>query len=50
MEEKEKDLVEVIRCKDCKYGIPAKGSDFYMCGKEWIKRHKDFYCGDGKVE
>lgn len=29
----ERDLVEVVRCKDCKYAYKAKSYNRYSCGK-----------------
>ena len=43
-EEVDSDMVEVVRCKDCKYGEPMIGS---WDNKVWCGYHKCFYPEDG---
>ena len=38
-DEKPKDLVEVVRCKDCKHHLEC---DY------WIEKGDDWFCADGK--
>ena len=44
-----KDLVEVVRCKDCKCGAPTIINGIYLsvtCGG--LDRRPDWFCGDGE--
>lgn len=43
---KEPDLVEVVRCKDCRYYNP----DGEYCGFWGECRHPEHYCGEGDRE
>ena len=46
---KKVDMVEVVRCKDCKYG--EKVNNIYVCEKDrWyvITREPDWFCADGE--
>ena len=50
--EKETNMVEVVRCKDCKYGESrknAKDEDMIDCllADNWLK-HPDWFCADGE--
>lgn len=45
------DAVEVVRCKDCKYGRPYKHTRAYVACEadvEPVDRDKDFFCADGE--
>lgn len=49
------DVVEVVRCKDCIYGIPTyidtstgEFSDERYCNRHHMCHFWDYYCGDGK--
>ena len=44
-----KDLVEVVRCKDCKYGAPTVINGVWLsvtCGG--LDRRPDWFCADGE--
>ena len=44
------DVVEVVRCKDCKHGRPYKNTKEYVACEvdcEPIDRDSDFFCADG---
>lgn len=43
------DAVEVVRCKDCKYGEYRKGFDDYECHASGcgLVYDAEFYCADG---
>ena len=46
-----KDLVEVVRCKDCKYGAPTIINGVWLsvtCGG--LNHRPDWFCADGKRE
>ena len=54
---KKVDMVEVVRCKDCRWGEPTKnayGEDRIICGNDdtYIDRYitvpADWYCADGE--
>lgn len=39
------DIVEVVRCKDCKYWYTFQTTDDYnSCEQDALLRHKDFFC------
>ena len=44
------DAVEVVRCKDCKYGEYRQDFDDYECGVDGcgLVYDADFYCSDGE--
>ena len=43
------DVVEVVRCKDCKYWFNAPtADDFNSCEQDALIRHKDFFCACGE--
>ena len=45
------DVVEVVRCKDCKHGRSYKHTKEYVACEvdcEPIDRDSDFFCADGK--
>jgi len=49
------DVVEVVRCKDCIYGIPTridtvtmKFSDERYCNRHRMCHFEGYYCADGK--
>ena len=49
------DVVEVVRCKDCKYGerkdyMPAKYCNLRYCKNSLNYHDKDFYCAMGGEE
>lgn len=44
-----KDLVEVVRCKDCKHGAPTIINGVWLsvtCGD--VDRRPEWFCADGK--
>ena len=41
------DLVEVVRCKDCKHSI-KRSEDVYECGCFCAMTTPEFYCADGE--
>jgi len=51
-----KDMVEVVRCKDCKhrhtypqaYGAEINGKWCYWCELNRSWRHDDYFCADGE--
>ena len=46
---KKPEMVEVVRCKDCKYG--EKANAVYLCGKSrgfGIAHEPKWFCADGK--
>jgi hypothetical protein len=54
--EKETNMVEVVRCKDCKHGYPCKnasGEDSVKCINRYVSldsicRKPDWFCADGE--
>ena len=45
------DFVQVVRCKDCKYGRPYKHTNAYVAcdvDLELVDKYKDFFCADGE--
>ena len=43
------DVVEVVRCKDCKYGTQSEASEKYWdCENYGCSQHEDYYCADGE--
>lgn len=52
---KDSDLVEVVRCKDCRYWeTVVKNAEYGLCrGQDmfnngWQTRERNFYCADGE--
>lgn len=41
------DMVEVVRCKDCKHGI-VMNDDTVMCRIIWDYRTNEFFCKSGE--
>lgn len=41
---KKVDMVEVVRCKDCRW----YDERISMCGNCWLPREQTFFCADGK--
>ena len=47
---KNNNLVHVVRCKDCKYGVPLTDSSYIQCSMAFhtSERHgNDWFCADG---
>ena len=43
------DAVQVVRCKDCKYGEPmCKPWDDIVCTQNRATHNPDWFCADGK--
>ena len=43
------DVVEVVRCNDCKHWYDAPAMDEYnSCELDALIRHKDFYCANAE--
>jgi len=48
----EREMVDVVRCKECKYfgkyvRINRKGDHYYVCNKHGIYMTKESYCSEG---
>lgn len=47
------DVVEVVRCKDCKYYKPWEGTTLFYCSytdNAYVVRRKEDYCSRGVLE
>lgn len=43
------DVVEVVRCKDCKYWYDAPADDgFNICEMDAMVRNENFFCANGE--
>lgn len=40
------DVVEVVRCKDCKYYIERE--DGHICANDYLYKDSDWFCADGE--
>lgn len=43
------DVIEVVRCRECKYWYSAPASDdFNSCEMDALIRHENFFCANGE--
>lgn len=44
------DVVEVVRCKDCKHHESYPEHGYIWCNKYWLEKPEDWFCADGGEE
>lgn len=42
------DVVEVVRCSECKYSLPIQSEIFVCCKRTWRNIEDDNYCAKGE--